>query len=413
MRIFTNILLVLFPFILGAQNILYTMPAEDTPHEATWLQWPHNNTFPPFHISDNEPAFVEMTAALVASEKVNIVVYDTIEKDRVEQVLVDEGISLANIEFFVHPNDDYWVRDNGPIFVYDGNNNLTVLDFGFNGWGGDAPYTMCDEIPNLIATDLGLPVVDLSAIVIEGGAIEIDGHGSVMITRSSTTGIDRNPNLTESQIEDYLTTYLGVTHFIWLDGQFGGMQDITDMHIDGLAKFIDTTTIITLDSTDLSYWGLSNQDINTLLNANDKHGNPYSFVYLPLTQNDVVTTWGSNLNFKGSYANYYIANDVVLVPTYDDPNDATALQIIQNQYPNRATVGIDCRNLFAWGGMVHCVTQQQPVNLHATAVEEHNSNKQLLQIVDVLGRKAKEDSKQLLFYIFDNGIVEKKIQIID
>ena len=163
----------------------------------------------------------------------------------------------------------------------------------------------------------------------EGGAIEIDGHGSVMITRSSTTGIDRNPNLTESQIEDYLTTYLGVTHFIWLDGQFGGMQDITDMHIDGLAEFIDTTTIITLDSTDLSYWGLSNQDINTLLNANDKHGNPYSFVYLPLTQNDVVTTWGSNLNFKGSYANYYIANDVVLVPTYDDPNDAKLYRLFK------------------------------------------------------------------------------------
>ena len=128
----------------------------------------------------------------------------------------------------------------------------------------------------MIATNLSFPVIDLSAMVMEGGAIEIDGHGSVMITRSSTTGIDRNPNLTESQIEDYLTTYLGVTHFIWLDGQFGGMQDITDMHIDGLAKFIDTTTIITLDSTDLSYWGLSNQDINTLLNANDKHGNPYS-----------------------------------------------------------------------------------------------------------------------------------------
>ena len=103
-----------------------------------------------------------------------------------------------------------------------------------------------------MATDLGLPIVDLSAMVMEGGAIEIDGHGSVMY--SSTTGIDRNPNLTESQIEDYLTTYLGVTHFIWLDGQFGGMQDITDMHIDGLAKFI--TLLQLLPMLDLSYWGL-------------------------------------------------------------------------------------------------------------------------------------------------------------
>ena len=412
-RVILNILLVLFPVILEAQNILYAMPAEDTPHEATWLQWPHNNTYPPFHISDNEPAFIEITAALAPTEKVYIVVYDAIEENRVEQMLINEGVSLSNIEFFIFPNDDYWVRDNGPIFVYDNNDNLTVLDFGFNGWGGDAPYAMCDEIPSLIATNLGLPVIDLSAIVIEGGAIELDGHGSLMITRSSTTGADRNPNLTEAQIEDYLTIYLGVTHFIWLDGQFGGMQDVTDMHIDGFAKFIDTTTIVTLDSADLSYWGLSNQDISTLLNAVDKHGNPYSFVYLPLTHNDVVTNWGSNLNFKGSYVNYYIANDVVLVPTYDDPNDATVLQIIQNQYPNKTIVGIDCRNLFYLGGMVHCVTQQQPVNLHATAVEEYNTYKQLLQIVDVLGRKAKEDSKQLLFYIFDNGSVEKKIQIID
>ena len=141
MRIFINLLLISFPFFLSAQTISYYMPAEDTPHEATWLQWPHNNTYPPFHISDAEHAFIEITAALVSSEKVYIVVYDNAEENRVEQVLVDEGISLNNIQFFVYQNDDYWVRDNGPIFVYDANDNLTVLDFGFNGWGGDTPVS--------------------------------------------------------------------------------------------------------------------------------------------------------------------------------------------------------------------------------------------------------------------------------
>ena len=397
---------------LNAQTIQYIMPGEDMQHEATWLQWPHNNTFPPFHIVDNEPAFIEMTRALEPTEKVHIIVYDLIEKSRVEQELVNENIALTNIDFFIHPNDDYWVRDNGPIFVNDLNNNLTILDFGFNGWGGDAPYSLCDDIPTLLATDLNLPIVDLSDLVLEGGAIEIDGHGSVMMTRSSITGADRNPNLSESQIEDYLTTYLGLTHFIWLDGQFGGMLDVTDMHIDGFAKFIDSTTIITLDSIDLSYWGLSNQDINTLFNATDKYNNPYSFIYLPLTVNDVVTTWGSNLQFKGSYANYYIANSVVLVPIYNDPNDSVALNIIQGQYPNHSVVGIDSRNLFDWGGMVHCVTQQQPINLNATSIIENNkSPKKLLNIVDVLGRKVKKEVSQILFYIFDDGTVEKKIHI--
>jgi len=398
--------------LLNAQTIQYTMPGEDMQHESTWLQWPHNNTFPPYHIVDNEPAFIEMTRALESTEKVYIVVYDIIEKSRVEQVLVDENIPLTNIYFYIHPNDDYWVRDNGPIFVYDTNNDLTILDFGFNGWGGDAPYTLCDDIPTLLAADLNVPVVDLSDMVLEGGAIEIDGHGSVMMTRSSVTAADRNPNLSEFQIEDYLTTYLGLTHFIWLDGQFGGMLDVTDMHIDGFAKFIDSTTIITLDSTDLSYWGLSSQDIQTLINSTDKFGNPYSIITLPLTVNDVVTTWGSNLNFKGSYANYYIANSVVLVPIYNDPNDSIALNIIQSQYPNRTVYGIDSRNLFDWGGMVHCVTQQQPVDLNPTSILSPNFvEKKLLRVVDVLGRKVKKEVNQILFYIFDDGSVEKKIQI--
>jgi agmatine deiminase len=406
------LVLLLFSALLNAQTVQYTMPGEDMPHEGTWLQWPHNFTYPPYHQDDNESAFVEMVAALEIGEKVHIIVYDANEQTHVQQALTTASISLTNIDFFIHPNDDYWVRDNGPIFVYDANNNLTILDFGFNGWGGDTPYSLCDTIPSLLATDLNIPVIDLSGFVLEGGAIEIDGHGSVMLTRSSVTAADRNPNLTESQIENYMTTYLGLTNFIWLDGQFGGTLDITDMHIDGFAKFVDSSTIITFNNSDLSYWGLSNADIAALTSAINANGTPYTYVTLPLTQNDVVTTWGNNIQFKGSYTNYYVANTVVLVPTYNDPNDSTALSVIQSQYPNRTVVGIDSRNLYFNGGMVHCVTQQQPeFYYHVSTLEENNKNKKLVRVIDVLGRSVIEMENQILFYIFEDGTVEKKMII--
>ena len=397
---------------LNAQTVQYTMPAEDMQHEGTWLQWPHNFTYPPYHQDDNEPAFIEMVAALESTEKVHIVVYDANDQSHVQQALTNASVPLTNVDFYIHPNDDYWVRDNGPIFVYDSDNNLTILDFGFNGWGGDTQYSLCDSIPTLLAADLGIPLVDLSAMVLEGGAIEIDGHGSVMLTRSSVTASDRNPNLTEIQIENYMTIYLGLTNFIWLDGQFGGSLDITDMHIDGFAKFLDVNTIVTMSNTDLDYWGLSNQDITTLTSATDLNGTPYSYITLPLTQNDVTTSWGGNVQFKGSYVNYYIANDAVLVPIYNDPNDSTALGIIQGLYPNKIAVGIDCSNMFYEGGMVHCVTQQQPIDLNSTSILETTfENKKLLKVVDVLGRTVNKIKNQINFYIFDNGSVEKKIKI--
>ena len=397
---------------LNAQTVQYTMPGEDFQHEGTWLQWPHNFTYPPYHQEDNEPAFIEMVAALESTEKVHIVVYDANDQTHVQQALINASVPLTNVDFYIHSNDDYWVRDNGPIFVYDSDNNLTILDFGFNGWGGDTEYSLCDSIPTLLSADLGLPVINLSEMVLEGGAIEIDGHGSVMLTRSSVTAADRNPNLTETQIENYLTTYLGLTNFIWLNGQFGGMLDITDMHIDGFAKFIDSSTVITFSNSDLSYWGLSNADITSLTSATNINGTPYTYVTLPLTQNDVVTTWGNNIHFKGSYVNYYVANDVVLVPTYNDPNDANALSIIQSQYPNRTVLGIDSRNLYFNGGMVHCVTQQQPVDLNSTSIlDTVLENKKLLRVVDVLGRTVYKMKNQILFYIFADGTVEKKILV--
>lgn len=343
-----------------AQTIQTRMPDEAARHEGTWLQWPHQYTYGTAYRSRLDATWVEMTRALVPGEKVHIIAYNATEKARITNLLTTAAVPLANLDFLLRPTDDCWVRDDGPIFVFDANKSLKFTDWGFNGWGLDTAYAKDNTVPLAVATQLGLPRVDLNATVLEGGAVELDGYGMLMATRSSILEAKRNPGLSQAQLESLLTTHLGATKFIWLEGAPGGSDDITDMHIDGFAKFGPNRTIVTMSSADLTYWGLPAADIAKLYQATDIKGAPYSFVQLPLTANDVVTTYGSRLGFKGSYVNYYVGNTVVLVPTYNDPHDAQAKNIVQLLYPGRTVVGIDSRNLYANGGMVHCVTQQQP-----------------------------------------------------
>lgn len=344
-----------------SQNIQYTMPAEWATHEGTWLTWPHDSTYGQGTRDKFESAWIEMTRHLVDGEKVHIIAYSQAEKDHILQQLNSNNVITDSVDFFIHPSDDYWIRDNGPIFVNDANGQQVLTDWGFNGWGNDAPYSLDDQAPSFISSDIGVPSIDLSAMILEGGAVENDGNGTLMATKSSITGDGRNPGLTDAEIEEYLTTYLGVTHFIWLNGKYGGNFDITDTHIDGFAKFHDSSTIVTMNGSSLTYWFISQSDQNILYNAVNVNGNSYNYVYLPLTKNIVKTTWGASTGSKGSYVNYYVANEVVLVPTYADPNDAVAIAIVQGLFADKEVVGIDCRNMFSWGGMVHCVTQQQPL----------------------------------------------------
>ena len=353
-----------------SQTVQYTMPEETEEHEGTWIQWPHNYLYGPWYKDDVTSTFVDMAKALQVGEKVHIIAYDSTEYAYIVSELNSAGVPLTNIDFFIYPTDDVWIRDNGPMFVYDQYGELTILDWGFNGWGLDTPYSLCDIIPESISADLSIPVVDLNSVVLEGGAIEHDGYGTMLATRSSITHPSRNPGLTEQQIEDKLTTYMGISKFIWLDGIYG--EDITDQHIDGFVKFANDSTIVTMNSEDLAYWYVSASEIDIINNASNINEDPYQIVELPLTQNNVITTYGQNLGYKGSYVNYYIGNDVVLLPTYNDPNDALAITIIQGVYPNRNVVGVDVRNLYAYGGMIHCITQQQPVALNTTGLLEHS-----------------------------------------
>ncbi|MEQ1894188.1 MAG: agmatine deiminase family protein [Planctomycetota bacterium] len=344
-----------------------SMPPETAAHEGTWLQWPHRFTYGTTYRNQVEPSWVAMVRTLVESERVHLIVYDASEEARVRNLLTSEGIPLLRVDFLVRRTDDVWVRDNGPLFVHDASGRLAVGDFGFNGWGQDAPYHLDDTVPIGVASALGLPRRDLGALVLEGGAIELDGAGVLMATKSSILEPARNPGVTQAQAEATLRTQLGATKFLWLDGAPGGALDITDTHIDGFARFGPAGTLVTMSAADLAYWGISSTDIQRLFTASDAAGQPYSLVTLPLTRNTVRTTYGFDVAFKGSYVNFYVANRHVLMPTYADPNDALALQALQTVFPGRTVVGIDCRNLFRWGGMVHCVTQQQPEVRKGTA----------------------------------------------
>ena len=343
----------------AASNILYTMPDESEQHEGTWLQWPHQfqygNTYP----NRLDATWVAMTKALVAGEKVHLVAFNTTEKSRIINLLKKAGVPLTNVDFKIYQTDDVWARDNGPIYVRDKNGQLKIEDWGFNGWGKKADYSLCDAIPTKIAIDQNRPKIDLNELMInEGGAIEIDANGTLLATKSAILNNNRNPNMTQTEAEEIFTKYLGVTNFMWLEGVSG--LEITDMHIDGFAKFANKNTLVTMSKNDLRYWQVPKADVDKLYAAKNKNGVAYNIVQLPLTKNNVATVYNKNLGYKGSYANYYIANTSVLMPNYNDPNDVIANQIIQTFYPTRTVIGIDVRNLYANGGMIHCVTQQQP-----------------------------------------------------
>jgi agmatine deiminase len=363
------VLLMGINFNLFSQTVQYTFPDEAEPHEGTWLQWPHKYEYGAAFPNSTDATWVAMTKALVANEKVHIIAYDATEQTRITNLLTANSVALTNVTFKIAQTNDVWARDNAGVFVRNAAGTLVLQDWGFNGWGGDYAFAKDNLIPTAIGTATGIPIVNLnSTMTIEGGSWELDGAGTFLATKSSIlsqtnpTGIKsiRNSGMTQAQAEAILTQNIGATKFIWLDGWFS-TDDITDAHIDGFAKFAPGNKLVTMSQADLIYWGAPQSDIDKLYAATNKNNVAYTKVFIPLTANFVKTTAGKDLGFKGSYANYYVANSRVLVPNYNDPNDATANAIIAGLYPGRTVVGIDCRNLYENGGMVHCVTQQQPM----------------------------------------------------
>lgn len=323
------------------------MPAEWEPHEATWLAWPCNNETWPRGLGPVQEAWRAMARHLSPHEKVYMLVNDA-----------SDFKAEPNIFPVVVPNNDAWMRDAGPIFVLDENTTLHAHDFIFNTWGKKyGPWDLDDVIPQHIGKLISCPVITHD-VVLEGGSIEVNGKGTLLTTKQCLLNPNRNPNLTQPEIESVLKTSFGVRNILWLEEGIAG--DDTDGHIDDIARFVDAQTIVAVvenDPLDENY-PILQRNLADLRRIVDQDGNPFRVVELPMP-GPVEGPFGRS---PASYANFYIANGVVLVPVFSDPRDEEALAILKDLFPDRNVIGIECTKVVAGLGAIHCVTQQQPAN---------------------------------------------------
>ncbi len=338
----------------------YRMPAEWEPHAATWLTWPRPAGISfPGRYEVVPPIYAELIRHLVAVEEVHINVWDADMKARVRQTLNELNTPLARVHFHMFPAYEPWCRDHGPIFVsreYQGQHERAVVDWAYNAWGGKyPPYDLDDAVPERVAEFLGLPLFR-PGIVMEGGSIEVNGRGTLLTTEACLLNPNRNPELSQAEINSYLREYLGVEKILWL-GE-GIVGDDTDGHIDDLARFINAITIVTVveDDIDDANYPVLQENLRRLRMFRDQNDKLFRIVKLPMP--GLVEYQGQRL--PASYANFYIANQIVLVPTFRHPNDQKALEILQREFPDRRVIGIDSTGLI-WGlGSLHCLTQQEP-----------------------------------------------------
>ena len=343
----------------------YRMPAEWHPHSSTLLSWPVNrDTWPDERLERVEKVYVNIIAALTRFEHVHLLVNDDPLKSRAEQLLMQNGIDLDEITFHIRTCNDVWARDFGPIFIQNAQkigsrDQFAITNWGFNAWGGKyPPYDSDDDVPRYLAKTYDIHRFDPD-MILEGGSIETNGEGVMLVTESVLLNPNRNPHLSKSEIESRLKHWLGQEKVIWLKRGLEG--DDTDGHIDDLSRFFDKNTIMTMitdDPQDVNF-DVLHENLEILRNATDQHGNPFNIVTLPmpLTHIEVTTVDGSE-HVPASYANFYIANGVLLVPLYDLRYDEQALALFREYFTDREVIGIDCRDL-VWGqGSIHCITQQ-------------------------------------------------------
>lgn len=341
----------------------YKIPPEWHPHAGTQLHWPTNReTWPGVRLERVEQVYLDIIDALHKFESIHLFVPDMGYREKVISFLSTRSIDLRQIIFHIQSTNDVWARDCGPIFVRkekNGKEEFAITDWEYNAWGGKyPPYDDDNKLPKYIAEKYGIPRFE-PGMVLEGGSIETNGDGVLLTTESVLLNPNRNAGLSKKQIEKRLKDYLGVEKIIWLKKGLAG--DDTDGHIDDLARFLDEGTILTMvvdDRDDVNYKALqTNQDI--LERARDLHGHSFAIETLPLPHTKIEgTTVDGSEYVPASYANFYIANGVVLVPLYDKRYDEEALSLFKEYFPEREVIGIPCADL-VWGqGGIHCITQQ-------------------------------------------------------
>jgi agmatine deiminase len=340
----------------------FRMPAEWTPQDVIWLSWPLKPGAWPDCRAAAEQAYAEFAAAISRFEAVCINCAQTAQQGAGE-ALVRAGARLDRIEFFDHPTNDTWCRDHGPVFVQQRDTGeVAITDWGFNAWGGKFPAWDLDQaIPARIAAALGLRRFAIP-LVAEGGGLEVNGEGVLLTTESVLLNPNRNPGLTQTQVEILLRGALGVEAICWLKS---GLEcDDTDGHIDTLARFVAPTAVVTVVSTDPNDPNRVALERNRADLARFRLPDGQRLDLVPLPQPDAIRLPGWRLEvLPATYANFLILNGAVLVPTYRQPaHDRQALRTLAQCFPDREVIGLDCRDLVLEGGALHCLSQQQPAN---------------------------------------------------
>jgi agmatine deiminase len=335
------------------------MPAEWEPHAATWLSWPRPDgiSFPDAY-EKIMPAFARMVDALADSEPVCINVWDAAHEAEVRRQLARSSARDGHVRFHFHPAYEPWCRDHGPIFLKrpGGVEETVIVDWDYNAWGGKyPPHDLDDAVPTRIGELLGVPVY-APGMILEGGSIEVNGHGALLTTTSCLLNPNRNPSLTRETIEQKIRDYLGVRQIFWLGDGIEG--DDTDGHIDDITRFVSRSGVLTVvepNEEDPNHLPLE-ENLKTLSSMCLEDGTPLSVALLPMP----ARIDRDGLRLPASYANFYIANHAVLLPVFGDPADARAQAVLESAFPGRKVIPIDCTEVI-WGlGAFHCLTQQQP-----------------------------------------------------
>jgi agmatine deiminase len=338
----------------------FYMPAEWHPHAGTWLTWPKDPETWPGRVEQVEEIYLEIISALAPHEMVNVLVDNAATEQSVRRRCNFAG--AENVRFHHIPTVDSWIRDYGPNFLVSDHGAGAFNDWIFNAWGNKyEALKQDDRVPQLMELILQLQRFT-PGIVLEGGSVEVDGNGCVLTTEQCLLNPNRNPDLSRNEIESYLKSYLGVAKVLWLDE--GIVGDDTDGHIDDIARFVSPDVIVCAveeDPEDANY-ELLQDNLSRLKRMTDAHDRPFEIVTLPMP--GVVggeSTDTRNLDrLPASYANFYIANNVVLLPVFGHANDTRALTTLQSVFPDRRVIPINCEPL-VWGmGTIHCLTQQQP-----------------------------------------------------
>ena len=340
------------------KSLGYYFPAEFAKHDAMWLSWPHKEASWPGKLDSIFASYVQFIKVVSLTERVCINISDIAMQSFATKLIQAAGVDMSRIQFFIHPTNDAWCRDHGPSFLVRDNIDQpkAIVDWNINAWGGKyPPYDLDDVIPTLIAKELNLPLF-YPNIIMEGGSVDFNGAGTVLTSKCCLLNTNRNPHLNQAQIEKYLCDYYGVKQVLWVSE--GIVGDDTDGHIDDTVRFVNEDTVVTVveDNKDSENYTLLQQNLAELKAMRLHNGKQLNIVELPMPA-DVVY---EDQMLPASYANFYISNGHVVVPTYRCAQDDKAMQIIQTCFPSREVVGIDSTDII-WGlGSFHCLSQQEP-----------------------------------------------------